>query len=121
MDTRRFYRDGNEPDFPFLRVASSSAVVTPSSPLEQLERDEITAPLLQLQHQGDDASAMINPLELPARHRINVRSELEDGAEQVEMALGRMAMVTTLVLFAVEITTGQSIPDQITAFTSTFA
>lgn len=122
MDTRRFYRDGNEQDFPFLRVASSSAaVVTPSLPSSPLEQHELTTPLLQ--HQEDAASsATINPLELPARrHRINVRRELEDGAEKVEMALGRLAMVTAMVLFAVEITTGQSLPDQITAFTSTFA
>jgi hypothetical protein len=65
------------------------------------------------------ARQLPSKVELPRRHFRNPfafqRAEM---LVNTEMTVGRAAMVAAIVLFTVEITTGQSLPDQISAFCS---
>jgi hypothetical protein len=58
-------------------------------------------------------------VELPRRHpRSPFAIQRAEMLVNTEMALGRAAMVAAIVLFTVEIATGQSLPDQMLAFCS---
>jgi hypothetical protein len=56
------------------------------------------------------ARRLSSKVELPRRHS---RSPFTEMLVNTEMTVGRAAMVAAIVLLAVEITTGQSLPDQI--------
>jgi hypothetical protein len=58
-------------------------------------------------------------VELPRRHlRSPFALQRAEMLVNTEMTLGRAAMVAAIVLFTVEIATGQSLPDQILALCS---
>jgi hypothetical protein len=76
------------------------------------ERAQVLAP----------ARHLLSKVELPRRHFPSpfALQRSETLARNTEMTMGRVAMVAAVVFFTVEVTTGQSLPDQISALCSLY-
>lgn len=110
-EATRFFRDDQkDQEYPFT-IASDATTVIQANPLEKNEAtipgDSILSGFQYQQH----VSGIIRPFDLP-RHS---RFDFEDGAAKAEMVLGRVAMIAALILLAVELATGQSLPEQLVA------
>lgn len=58
-------------------------------------------------------------IELPRRHfRSAFNLQRSEMLVNTEMTVGRVVIIAAIVFFTVEISTGQSVPDQIAAFCS---
>jgi hypothetical protein len=61
----------------------------------------------------------LSKVDLPRRHfRSPFALKRSEMLLNTEITVGRVAMVAAVVFFTVEVTTGQSLPDQISAFCS---
>jgi len=94
--TLRFYQDGIARDRNFVSPAQKKKVAT----------------FVQQQQTQQLPSSWDLPRHSPDQQTISRLRLLED----TEMMLGRVAMIAALVLFSVELTTGQSLPYQIGSF-----
>jgi len=94
--TLRFYQDGIARDRDFVSPAQKKKVAT----------------FVQQQQTQQLPSSWDLPRHSPDQQTISRLRLLED----TEMMLGRVAMIAALVLFSVELTTGQSLPYQIGSF-----
>lgn len=88
-DSRLFYRDSSEDTQAF------------TTDIPRIIKQKTTLPRL-------------SKLELPRQVEADVAKARM--MFQVEMVVGRVAMVAAVVLFLVEVTTGQSLPDQIASW-----
>ena len=106
IDSRLFYRDNGDFDNESLLITSS---LSSTSLRSVATATSISAPAAAA------AAAGLSPLEVPTRPSASSDdSMLQDSvADQVEMTLGRLAMVAAVMFLGTELFTGQSLPEQI--------
>jgi hypothetical protein len=109
IDSRLFYRDNGDFDNESLPITSS---LSSTSLRSVATARSISAPSAAA---AAAAAAGLSPLEVPTRSSASSDdSMLQDSvADQVEMTLGRLAMVAAVMFLGTELFTGQSLPEQI--------
>jgi len=99
---------------PFVTGDSSATASTEAQ--QQQQRRKLRMPSTRSTEAAAQNPPVVSPeLELPSKHFTAAPPPEETFAMTVEMTLGRVAMVTAVVLFVTELTTGQSLPEQIMA------
>jgi hypothetical protein len=110
IDSRLFYRDNGDFDNNDILPAVSPSSSLQSVAVSTRALTDATTPLSGTNHG-------LSPLEVPARSSSSDDYMLQDSsvvlADQIEITLGRLAMVAGLIFLGTELITGQSLPQQI--------